>query len=84
MNAIKAASKLLDHSPRSEEAQTLARLVLALENNELFELGRLYTLRYEAFDLALSILEEWRSGQSPRGMAKLFDLSRQVRRASLS
>ena len=47
MNAIKAAHKLMADAPSSEEAKTLARLVLTLESNEVFELGRLYALDHK-------------------------------------
>lgn len=84
MNAIKAALKLIADTPTSEEAKTLARLVVALESDEVFDLGRLYALNQRAFYLALDVLEDWRVGRHSAGMAKLFDLSCQVNRKSLS
>lgn len=84
MNAIKAAHKLMAEAPAGEEAKTLARLVLTLESDELFALGRLYALDHKAFYLALDILEEWRVGRYSAGMARLFNFSCQVNRMSLS
>lgn len=84
MNSIKAARKLLAGAPTSEAAKTLARLVLTLESDEVFDLGRLYALDLEGFQLALDILEEWRVGRYSAGMAELFILSGQVNRMSLS
>ena len=54
------------------------------ESDEDFDLGRLYALDPETFHLALDILEEWRIGGYAEGMAKLFRLSAQVDRMSLS
>jgi hypothetical protein len=84
MNAIKSTYKLIADAPSSEKATTLARHVLALEREEAFDLGRLYALDQNAFCLALDILEEWRIGRNSAGMAKLFMLSSQVNRMSLS
>ena len=83
MNAIKSALKLMADAPTSEGAKTLARLVVTLESDEVFDLGRLCALDHEAFDLALDVLEEWRVGRHSAGMAKLFNLSCQVNRKSL-
>jgi len=83
MNAIKAALKLMADAPTSEEAKTLAHLVVTLESDEVFDLGRLYALDHRAFYLALDMLEEWRVGRHSTGMAKLFNLSCQVKRKSL-
>jgi len=84
MKPIKAARKLLADAPTSEAAKTLARVVLTLESDEDFDLGRLYALDLETFHLALDILEEWRIGRYAEGMAKLFRLSAQVDRMSMS
>jgi len=84
MNAIKAARKLLSADPTSEAAQTLSRLVLALESEADFNLASLYALNIKEFDLAMEILEEWRIDRYYAGKAKLFDLSHQVSQMSLS
>jgi hypothetical protein len=84
MNAIKAARKLLAADPASEAAKTLSRLVLALESEADFSLGSLYALEIKDFDLAMKILEEWRIDRYYAGKAKLFDLSHQVNRMSMS
>lgn len=84
MNAIKAARKLLSADPTSVAAQTLSRLVLALESEADFPLASLYELDIKTFDLAMQILEEWRIDRYYVGKAKLFDLSHQVRQINLS
>jgi len=78
MNAIKKARKFIEARPQSESAQTLARLVRALESDEPFPLGELYKLDYEKFDLGIDILKEWRLDRYYMGKAKLHDLSVQL------
>ncbi len=84
MNAIKAARKLIAAEPESTPALTLSRLVLALESETAFELSALYKLDIAHFELALSILAEWRIDRYYAGKAKLFDLSYQVSRLPAS
>ncbi|WP_411880617.1 hypothetical protein [Polaromonas sp. YR568] len=78
MNAIKKARKLIAKDPTTPEAAALARLVRALESDEKFELGELYQLDYDDFDLAIDILKEWRLDRYYMGKAKLHDLAVQV------
>lgn len=78
MNAIKKARKFIEAQPQSESAQTLARLVRALESDEPFPLGELYKLNYEQFGLGIDILKEWRLDRYYMGKAKLHDLSVQL------
>lgn len=60
MNAIKDIRKFIEANPDLDSAKTLARLVLALEADDKFELGALYQLDYEKFNLGLEVLKEWR------------------------
>lgn len=78
MNAIKKARKLIERDPLSESAKTLAGLVRALESDEQFQLGDLYKLDYEKFNLAVDILKEWRLDRYYMSKAKLLDLSVQL------
>ena len=78
MNAIKKARRLIGKDPTTAEAAVLARLVRALESDEKFELNDLYQLDYDAFDLAIDILKEWRLDRYYMGKAKLHDLAVQV------
>ena len=75
MNAIKKTRRLIEAEPASSSAMTLARLVRALESEEKFELGNLYELDYDNFNLAIEILKEWRLDRYYMGKAKLHDLS---------
>lgn len=78
MNAIKEARRFIEKRPDDASARILAQLVLALETDHSFELVRLYDLDYDAFQLAIDILREWRLDRYYAGKAKLFDLSVQV------
>ncbi|WP_367846321.1 hypothetical protein [Rhodoferax sp. WC2427] len=78
MNAIKEAQKFIAKHPESDDARTLAQLVLTLESNEPFSLEKLYALDLDRFDLALDILKEWRLDRYIAGKSKLYDLSLQI------
>ena len=78
MNQIKKARRLIEADPASEASKTLARLVRALESEESFNLGDLYKLNYEHFNLAIDVMKEWRLDRYFSGKAKLHDLSVQV------
>jgi len=78
MNAIKDARKFIEENPAHPSAQTLSRLVLALESEVDFPITDIYALDLDRFNLALEILREWRLDRYYAGKAKLFDLSRQV------
>ncbi len=78
MNEIKKARKLIESNPQSGAANTLAKLVRALESDETFALADLYDLSYDDFDIAIGILKEWRLDRYYSGKAKLHYLSVQV------
>lgn len=78
MNAIKEARRLLETHPQLEAAKTLARLVRALESDEQFDLGALYQLDYDHFNLGISVLKEWRLDRYYMSKAKLHDIAVQL------
>ncbi|MDQ0072469.1 hypothetical protein ACSFA7_21770 [Variovorax sp. LT1R20] len=78
MNAIKKARQIITAAPESDDAKTLARLVLALEAEADFPLANLYGLELSTFDLALDILKEWRLDRYYARKGKLLDVSYQV------
>jgi hypothetical protein len=78
MNAIKKTRRFIETQPASQAAQTLARLVRALESEETFHLGDLYQLDYNAFELAIDVLKEWRLDRYYMSKAKLHDISVQI------
>lgn len=78
MHAIKEARKFIQQDPADPSAQTLARLVLALESEADFPISDIYQLDFDRFKLALEILEEWRIDRYYAGKARLFDISLQM------
>lgn len=78
MRAIKEARLLIEKDPFNPAAQTLSRLVLALESEIDFPVSELYSLDMPRFGLALRILEEWRIDRYYAGKARLFDVSLQT------
>lgn len=78
MNAIKKIRKFIETDPLSTQAQTLARLVRALESDEQLALSEVYLLDYEKFHLAIDLLREWRLDRYYMGKAKLLDISVQA------
>ena len=78
MNSIKAAQKLIQRHPDSEEARALSDLLVALESNSHIEIAKLYSLKLENFDLALKVLQEWRLARYYSGKGNRLELSMQV------
>ena len=78
MNAIKKIRTFIETDPLSAQAQTLARLVRALESDEQLVLGKLYLLDYDKFNLAIELLKEWRLDRYYMSKAKLLDISVQA------
>lgn len=78
MRAVKKARKLIETDPGNQTAQTLSRLVLALESETPFQLADLYKLGYEDFELALAVIGEWRLDRYYTSKAVLLDLSMQI------
>lgn len=78
MKALKKARKLIEKKPDSPTARTLSALVVSLEAETSFELGSLYRLPYDEFQLALELLNEWRLDRYYAGKLRLLDLSVQV------
>lgn len=59
MLSIHKAKLLIQQDPSSHVAQVFSALTLALESESEFLLGRLYSLGYEEFHLAVSVIKEW-------------------------
>jgi hypothetical protein len=78
MDAIKKTRKFIEANPHLDSAKTLACLVRTLESEDKFELGELYKLGYEQFNLGIDLLKEWRLDRYYMGKAKLRDLPVQV------
>jgi ATP-dependent protease HslVU (ClpYQ) peptidase subunit len=78
MNAIKKVRKYMSANPETGTARTLARLVLALETEQAFALSDLYQLDYDAFQLALDLLKDWRLDRYYTAKGQLLDITLQV------
>lgn len=75
-NAVKEIAKFIKKNPESEEAVVLWDLCRALESGAPFELNKLFDLGLKSFDLALSLLNEWRLDRyiAERRIGKYLDL----------
>ena len=60
MHAVNLIEGYLSRFPNAASARSLAELTVALERDEMFSLERLFEMDYEAFELALGLLSEWR------------------------
>lgn len=78
MNALKAAHRLIESDPYEADAKVVAGLVVALASEKPYRLADLYDLGLDNFQLAMSILEEWRLGRFYARKAKLLDLAFQA------
>lgn len=73
---LKKTSKYLRKHEGTHAANILGELVAALDAGTEFKLTKLYELPYDAFELALQLLKEWRlasytckSGDLPNAIA---------------
>lgn len=78
MRALKKARKLIENHPGKKSADTLSRLVVALESDQPFTLSDLYDLSYDDFTLAMEVMTEWRLDRYYTSKAVLLDLSMQL------
>ena len=77
MRALKKARKLIENKSGKPSADTMSRLVLALESEVPFLLSDLYSLDYDDFNLAMEVMAEWRLDRYYTSKAVLLDLSMQ-------
>lgn len=73
MDAVTRIETFLSRNPTDESSAVLAQLTLALDRGVEFDLARLYGIRYDAFELALGLLREWRVDQYFARDAGLLD-----------
>lgn len=73
MHAIKKVRKYLTANPNSDESKVLSKLVAALGEDVPFSLSELYKLDYETFELAITLLQDWRLDRYYASRMKLFD-----------
>ena len=75
MNAIKAIRKHLEKNPDTPSSKALARLVAALAEEKSYPLAELYAMDYDAFEMALELLRDWRLDRYYAARMKLFDFA---------
>lgn len=75
MNAIKAIRKHLEKHPDDPSSKALARLVAALAEEKTYPLSELYAMDYDAFEMALELLRDWRLDRYYASRLKLFDFA---------
>jgi hypothetical protein len=75
MNAIKAIRKQLEKNPHAPSSKALARLVAALAEEKPYPLADLYAMDYDAFEMALELLRDWRLDRYYAARLKLFDFA---------
>ncbi len=75
MRALKGVRRLIQSDPTTPDAVLLTRLVLALESEQTFEVKDLYGLGYDAFQLALQLVQEWRLNRYYSAKYRLMDVS---------
>ena len=75
MRSIKQVKKIIEANPKSDVAQTFAKLILSLETEQAFPMQSLYALNTTDFELAMEVLKDWRLDRFYIGKAKVFDAS---------
>jgi hypothetical protein len=63
MDALKQVALHIHHHSDTEDAAVLNDLCRALETGESFDLSRLYRMTHRDFEMAMSLLREWRLDQ---------------------
>lgn len=60
MNAIEKAQEFIARDRSHPDAMVLAALIHALQDEGAFDIGGLYALAIDRFEVALQILQDWR------------------------
>jgi hypothetical protein len=75
MRTINEVQRRIEENPLCPESRVLSALIASLKSDSPFEVKELYTLEEQFFDIAMSILRDWRLDRYCFGNAKLFDHS---------
>jgi hypothetical protein len=78
MRAVKKLKKMIQDNPQSSQSKIYSKLILMLETEEDNPIKDIYKLDQEEFDLAISLLREWRIDRFYVGKSKVFDVAFQV------
>ena len=75
MRALKRIRHRIETDPTATASQQLAQLVLALEGQGSLDVKALYEMDFNAFELALELLREWRLDRHFSAKFRLMDAS---------
>ena len=75
MNALKKLEKRISKAPGEPASLVLANLISSLYVKDDFRLAELYELDYDDFDLALSLLKDWRLDRFTKTKERLRKLA---------
>ena len=75
MRAVKKLKKIIQDSPQSTQSKIYTKLILMLETDEDNPIKDLYRLDQDEFELAISLLKEWRIDRFYVGKSKVFDVA---------
>lgn len=65
----------MERNPGAPSAKALARLVAALAGEKSYPLAELYAMDYDAFEMAMELLRDWRLDRYYAARLKLFDFA---------
>lgn len=74
MKALTQARKLIQKQPLDQTSRTLSALLAALESDQTFDLGSLYRLPYDDFQLALDLIADWRLDRYYSPSIRMLDM----------
>lgn len=74
MNTLKKVEKRLLKMPDEAASQVFKDLIKALYQKEPFNLAAIYELDYEDFELALTVLKDWRLDRFTKTKERLKEL----------
>ncbi len=74
MNVLKELEKRLISEPNSPDNATFKGLIQALCMKEVFDIAMLYELTYRDFELAMSVMKNWRLDRYTKTKNRLRDL----------
>jgi hypothetical protein len=78
MRAVKKLKNIIKDDPSAMQSKIYTQLILMLESDDSNPLQDLYKLDQQEFDLALSLLKEWRIDRFYVGKSKVFDMAFQA------
>jgi len=78
MRAIKKLKNSIKDDPTTMQSKIYTKLILMLESEDGNPIQDLYKLDQQEFDIAISLLKEWRIDRFYVGKSKVFDVAFQA------